>query len=115
MDVTQRADRDARHGCVAWRPAGRAASRCWSDRPRRWRRSRRRRPRRRTGSCRSTSSQPQEQLPAAPLVIAAYAVAWLVIFGYVWSLWRGSSSVEREIADVSRRIDAGRPPVNSAT
>ena len=32
--------------------------------------------------------QPKEQLPAAPLVMAAYAVAWLVIFGYVWSIWR---------------------------
>ena len=32
--------------------------------------------------------QPKEQLPAAPLVMAAYSVAWLVIFGYVWSIWR---------------------------
>ena len=28
--------------------------------------------------------QQKEQLPAAPLVMAAYAAAWLVIFGYVW-------------------------------
>src|SRR4051794_27812973 len=28
----------------------------------------------------------QEQLPAAPLVIAAYAVAWVLVFGYLWTI-----------------------------
>jgi CcmD family protein len=49
----------------------------------------------------------QEQLPAAPLVMAAYAIAWLAVFGYLWSIWRRLGKVEREIADVSRRVDAG--------
>ena len=48
---------------------------------------------------------PDEQLPAAPLVIAAYAAAWLVIFAYVWSLWRRLGRVEREIASVAQRVD----------
>jgi CcmD family protein len=52
-------------------------------------------------------SKPQEQLPATPLVIGAYAVAWVLIFGYVWSLWSRLSRVEREMAEVSRRIEAG--------
>jgi CcmD family protein len=51
-------------------------------------------------------SKPQEQLPAAPLVIAAYGIAWVVIFGYVWTLWSRLSRVEREIGEVSRRIAA---------
>ena len=51
--------------------------------------------------------QPKEQLPAAPLVMAAYSVAWLVIFGYVWSIWRRLSLVEREIASVSQRVSGG--------
>ena len=51
--------------------------------------------------------QPKEQLPAAPLVMAAYSVAWLVIFGYVWSIWRRLSVVEREIASVSQRVSGG--------
>jgi CcmD family protein len=46
----------------------------------------------------------QEQLPAAPLVLAAYAVAWMVVFGYVWSLWQRLARVEREIVDVGRRV-----------
>ena len=50
---------------------------------------------------------PKEELPAAPLVLAAYAVAWLVVFGYVWSLWRRLQRVEGEIADVNRRIGSG--------
>jgi CcmD family protein len=50
---------------------------------------------------------PKEELPAAPLVMAAYAVAWLVIFGYVWSLWRRIHKVEVEIADVGKRLASG--------
>ena len=49
----------------------------------------------------------QEQLPAAPLVMGAYAVAWVAIFLYLWSIWRRLSRVESEIASVSRRIEAG--------
>ena len=51
--------------------------------------------------------QPKEQLPAAPLVMAAYSVAWLVIFGYVWSIWRRLSQVEQEITSVSKRVAGG--------
>jgi CcmD family protein len=51
--------------------------------------------------------KPKEEMPAAPLVMAAYAIAWLVIFGYVWSLWRRLQKVEMEIAEVSRRAASG--------
>lgn len=46
----------------------------------------------------------QEQLPAAPLVMAAYAIAWLAVFGYLWFLWQRLSRVEKDLADVARRI-----------
>jgi CcmD family protein len=49
----------------------------------------------------------QEQLPAAPLVMGAYAVAWAAVFLYLWSIWRRLSRVESEIASVNRRIEAG--------
>ena len=50
----------------------------------------------------------QEQLPAAPLVIVAYAVAWLLVLGYLWSIWSRLSRAERELADVSRRLTTGQ-------
>ena len=54
--------------------------------------------------------QPKEQLPAAPLVMAAYAVAWIVIFVYVWSIWRRLGQVEQEIATVRQRVGGGARP-----
>jgi CcmD family protein len=45
-----------------------------------------------------------EQLPAAPLLIGAYIVVWLVILVYLLSLWRRMAAIEREIADVERRL-----------
>lgn len=51
-----------------------------------------------------------EAFPAAPLVIAAYAVAWLAIFFYVWSVWRRLNRVEAELKDALKRTEArGRP------
>lgn len=52
------------------------------------------------------AGQPQEQLPAAPLVMGAYAVAWIAILIYLWSIWQRLGRVEREIADVTRRVQA---------
>lgn len=49
----------------------------------------------------------QEQLPAAPLVIGAYAVIWVGLVVYLWSIWQRLSRVERELAQVSRRIPPG--------
>lgn len=48
--------------------------------------------------------KPQDTLPAAPLLATAYAFVWLLLFGYVFSIWRRLSSVEREMQSVSRRI-----------
>lgn len=52
-------------------------------------------------------SQEKEQLPAAPIVMGAYAVVWVVVVAYLWSIWRRLSRVERELAQVSRRIQPG--------
>ena len=47
---------------------------------------------------------PQEQLPAAPLLIAAYSVAWIAVAGYLFSIWRRLDRVDRDIAEVGRRL-----------
>ena len=49
---------------------------------------------------------PNEQLPAAPLLIAAYSVVWVGVAGYLFSIWRRMGRVEQDIADVSRRVAA---------
>lgn len=51
------------------------------------------------------SALPQaEQLPAAPLLIAAYAFVWVALMVYVWSLWRRMARLERDLADLQRRV-----------
>ena len=40
---------------------------------------------------------PQDQLPAAPLLIAAYAFVLLALFGYVLSIARRMTNVQREV------------------
>jgi CcmD family protein len=52
-------------------------------------------------------SAEQEQLPAAPLVIGAYSVIWVGVVLYLWSIWQRLSRVERELAQVSRRVQSG--------
>jgi hypothetical protein len=52
----------------------------------------------------------QEEMPAAPLVAAAYGVAWAAVLIYLFSIWRRLGTVEREMAEVSRRIDARSRP-----
>ena len=39
----------------------------------------------------------QDQLPAARLLIAAYAFVWVAIFGYLVSVGRRLSDVQREV------------------
>lgn len=53
---------------------------------------------------------PDEKLPAARLLIAAYSVAWVLVAVYLWSIWQRLGRVEREIADVTRRMQRGPAP-----
>ena len=52
----------------------------------------------------------QEEMPAAPLVAAAYGVAWAAVLIYVFSIWRRLATVEREMAEVSRRVASRGQP-----
>ena len=45
-----------------------------------------------------------EQMPSAPLVIAAYAFVWLAFVVYVWTMWRKLGKVEKELQTLSAQI-----------
>jgi CcmD family protein len=44
-----------------------------------------------------------EQLPAAPLVIAAYAFVWVAAMGYVWTIGRRLTKVEDDLRALERK------------
>jgi CcmD family protein len=46
-----------------------------------------------------------EQLPAAPLVIGAYAFIWVALLVYVFLLWRRLGGVDRELAALRRSLE----------
>jgi CcmD family protein len=45
-----------------------------------------------------------EQLPSAPLVIAAYAFVWLAFVAYVWVMWRKLGKMEQELSAMSAQL-----------
>jgi CcmD family protein len=51
-----------------------------------------------------TQLPPSEQLPAAPLLIGAYAFVWVALLGYLWSIWTRLGRVERELDALARRL-----------
>jgi CcmD family protein len=44
-----------------------------------------------------------EQIPAMPLLGAAYGFIWLGVFGYVWSLARRLQKVEADLSELETR------------
>ena len=50
---------------------------------------------------------PGDQLPAAPLLIAAYAFVWVATMVYVWTVWRRLNRVQTEMRALAHK-SAGR-------
>jgi hypothetical protein len=50
-----------------------------------------------------------EQLPSAPLVIAAYAFVWLAFVAYAWVMWRKLGKMEQDLNAMSTQIAKKRP------
>jgi CcmD family protein len=46
---------------------------------------------------------PGDQLPSAPLLVAAYAFVWVAVLVYVWLLWRRLNKVEGEMRTLQQR------------
>jgi len=53
------------------------------------------------------AAQVQETIPAATLVGVAYGFVWVMLLGYLWSIWSRLGKVERELEVVSRRVTGG--------
>jgi len=45
-----------------------------------------------------------DQLPAAPLLVAAYAFVWLAAMVYLWSIWRRLNKVEDEMRALAQKV-----------
>jgi CcmD family protein len=45
-----------------------------------------------------------EKIPAAPLLITAYAVVWIVLAVYVWTLWRRFLRAEQDLKTLASRL-----------
>ena len=50
-----------------------------------------------------------EQMPSAPLVIAAYAFVWLAFMAYAWMMWRKLGKVDQELHALAAQIVKKRP------
>jgi CcmD family protein len=50
-----------------------------------------------------------EQMPAAPLLVAAYAFIWVAVAAYVWTIWRRLGKVEAEIHALESNIARREP------
>jgi len=51
-----------------------------------------------------TDLPPAEQLPAAPMVIGAYAFIWVAVLVYVGLLWRRLGAVQKDLDALARQL-----------
>jgi hypothetical protein len=58
-----------------------------------------------------TGVPPDQQMPAAPLVVGAYAFFLLLMMFYLWTIWRRIGKVEADMRALERR-QGGRSPGN---
>jgi CcmD family protein len=48
---------------------------------------------------------PTEGIPAAPLLVTAYAFIWVAVLFYLWTIWRRLNKVEADMRALSRNPD----------
>jgi CcmD family protein len=46
---------------------------------------------------------PTETIPAAPLLVAAYAFIWVALIVYLWTIWRRLTKVETEMRALAQK------------
>jgi hypothetical protein len=45
---------------------------------------------------------PSDRLPAAPVLIMAYALFWIAVIAYIWSVWRRLDRIDGEMHELKR-------------
>ena len=45
-----------------------------------------------------------DQLPAAPLLVTAYAFVWIAVTFYLWTIWRRLNKVETEMDALAQKM-----------
>ena len=50
------------------------------------------------------SVPPSDQLPAAPLLVTAYAFVWIAAMFYMWTIWRRLNKVEDEMRALAQKL-----------
>jgi CcmD family protein len=48
-----------------------------------------------------------ENIPAAPLLVTAYAIIWVLVMFYLWTIWRRLNKVETEMRALEQRQHRG--------
>jgi cation transport ATPase len=56
----------------------------------------------------ATPGTATEQLPAAPMLAAAYAFVWIAAMVYLWSVWRRLNKVEADMHALERKSRTSR-------
>ena len=56
-----------------------------------------------TGYVPITSLPPGQEIPAAPYLLTAYAVIWVGVLFYAWSIWKRLGKVEQEMRALEQR------------
>jgi hypothetical protein len=46
---------------------------------------------------------PSDRLPAAPVLIVAYAIVWIAVIVCIWSVWRRLDRIDGEMHELKRR------------
>jgi CcmD family protein len=50
---------------------------------------------------------PTDQLPSAPLLIAAYVFVWIATLFFLWTIWRRLGKVEADMRQLEQRRTTG--------
>jgi CcmD family protein len=56
----------------------------------------------------------KEDVPGGPLLLAAYAIVWLAVLGYVWRLSRLHARVEESIGTLTRSLASATSDTDAA-